>query len=367
MTSTTSRRVLTPRESIGVPALPPGRVAAAGARVRAALLSLAGRMAPPPIAIIEGLFGLLDHRVLVELCRAGVPDELTGPMTTEELARRIDADPVRLDRLLRFASVRGWVRVERASRVRPTPVTEFLRRDHAGGWRAWVDFVGASDIVDAVGRLSVTDDEVDGFAAVNGAPFFESMAMHSARGATFDAAMAAGGRMHALTLAAAIDWSTTASICDVGGGTGELLATLLDLLPLTRGTLVDLPTVVDRAVVHERLTPVAGDAFASVPAGLDTYLLVNVLHDWSDDDSVRILRTVADACGDARVLVVDSDHPAVPFDRLTTGTDVMMAALTNGGRERDADAFAALGRAAGLRLVTSHRLASADWAHEFRR
>ena len=119
--------------------------------------------------------------------------------------------------------------------------------------------------------------------------------------------------MHALTLAAAIDWSTTASICDVGGGTGELLATLLDLLPLVRGTLVDLPTVVERAVVHERLTPVAGDAFASVPAGLDTYLLVNVLHDWSDDDAVRILQTVADACGDARVLVVDSDHPGGPL------------------------------------------------------
>ncbi len=87
---------------------------------------------------------------------------------------------------------------------------------------------------------------VDGFAAVNGAPFFEYMAAHPDRGATFDQAMAAGGRMHALTLAAAIDWSTTSSICDVGGGTGELLATLLDLLPSVQGTLVDLPSV-DRA------------------------------------------------------------------------------------------------------------------------
>ena len=256
---------------------------------------------------------------------------------------------------------------DRAGHVRPTAVTEFLRRDHPGGWRAWVDFAGGRDVVDAVARLSVREDDGDGFAAENGAPFFDYMTAHPDRGATFDQAMAAGGRMHALTLAAAIDWSTTTSICDVGGGTGELLATLLDLLPLAQGTLVDLPTVVDRAVAHERLTPVAGDAFASVPAGFDTYLLVNVLHDWSDDDAVRILQTVADACGDARVLVVDSDHPVVPFDRLATGTDVMMAALTNGGRERDADAFAALGRAAGLRLVTSHRLASADWAHEFRR
>ena len=240
-------------------------------------------------------------------------------MTTAELALRLDADPVRLERLVRFASVRGWVRLDRTGHVRPTAVTDFLRHDHPGGWRAWVEFAGGRDVVDAVAQLSVSDDAVDGFAAVNGAPFFEYMTAHPERGATFDQAMAAGGRMHALTLAAAIDWSATTSVCDVGGGTGELLATLLDLLPSLRGTLVELPSVIERAVAHDRLTLVGGDAFTSVPTGFDTYLLVNVLHDWSDDDAVRILRTVADACGAARVLVVDSDHPSVPHDRLDHG------------------------------------------------
>ena len=288
-------------------------------------------------------------------------------MTTAELALRIDADPVRLERLVRFASARGWVRLDRAGLVRPTAVTEFLRQDHPGGWRVWVDFAGGRDVLDAVAQVSAHDDAGDGFLAANGAPFFDYMTAHPDRGATFDRAMAAGARMHALTLAAAIDWSTTSSICDVGGGTGELLATLLDLLPSVQGTLVELPAVIERGVAHDRLTLVGGDAFTSVPPGFDTYLLVNVIHDWSDDDAVRILRTVVDACGAARILVVENDHPVVPHDRLATGTDVMMAALTNGGRERDADALAALGRRAGLRLVVSHRLASADWAHEFRR
>ncbi len=202
---------------------------------------------------------------------------------------------------------------------------------------------------------------------MNGAPFFEYMAATPTRGATFDAAMSAGGRMHALTLAAAIDWSATSSICDVGGGTGELLATLLDLLPSITGALVELPTVIERAVQHDRLELVAGDAFASVPAGFDTYLLVNVLHDWSDDDAVRILRSVADACGHGRVIVVENDHPAVPYDRLATGTDVLMAALTNGGRERDARGVRRAGARGRPTAGWSHRLASADWAHEFRR
>jgi hypothetical protein len=45
---------------------------------------------------------------------------------------------------------------------------------------------------------------------------------------------------------------------------------------------------------------------------------------------------------------------------------VLMAALTKGGKERSAAEFAALGRACGLRLVRTHRLASGDLAHEFR-
>jgi hypothetical protein len=45
---------------------------------------------------------------------------------------------------------------------------------------------------------------------------------------------------------------------------------------------------------------------------------------------------------------------------------VLMAALTNGGKERTAAEFAALGSAAGLRLERTVRLASGDVAHELR-
>jgi hypothetical protein len=47
--------------------------------------------------------------------------------------------------------------------------------------------------------------------------------------------------------------------------------------------------------------------------------------------------------------------------------DVLMAALTDGGHERDAAAFAALARPCGLALRRTTRLASGDLAHELRR
>lgn len=356
-----------PQDVVGVPVLPPGRVSVAGNRAREVVGRVHRTMAPPPVQVMEGLFGMLDHRVLVALCEVGVPDALTGRRTITDLAGEVGADEVLLERLLRYAATRGWVRIDRRGRVRPARVTAFLRSDHPGGWRAWVDFAAGDEVVAAVGRLSLQTGADHSFVVANGAPFFEWMADHPDRWETFDLAMAAGGRMHALGLAATLDWSPGEQVCDVGGGTGALLATLLDLVPGIEGTVLDLPGVVARAVAHPRLTAVGGDAFESVPAGFDTYLFVNVLHDWSDDDSVRLLRRVADSASpDSRVVVVDSDRTTVPRADIAVSADVLMAALTDGGKERDSSEFAELGRRAGLTLAASHHLPSADRAHEFR-
>ena len=361
-----NRTPATAADVLGVPLLPPGPLTALGNRIRGVLGRLHGAMAPPSARILEGLFGMLEHRVLVALCQAGVPEALTGPMAVPPLARRLGADPVRLERLLRHAATNGWVRLDRHGRVRPTRLTAFLRSDHPGGWRAWVEFAGGQEIVAAVGALSVDAEPTDTFAAVNGAPFFDWMAQHPDRWSTFDRAMGAGGRMHALTLAAALDWSEDRRVCDVGGGTGELLSTLLDLVPSLEGTLLDLPEVVARAVPHPRLQTRGGDAFAHVPGGFDTYLLVNVLHDWDDAHTVRILTRVARATGSSgRVVVVESGYTAVPRDTLAVSADLLMATLTSGGRERGTEEFIELGHAAGLRHERVVRLASGDLAHVF--
>lgn len=356
-----------PSDVIGVPAVPPSFATMLGLRLRSAITGLKARTAPPPVAILEATFGLLDHRTMAALCEIGVPEALVEAMAPAELARRTGADADVLERLLRYAAVRRWVRIDRRGRVHPTAVTVFLQRDHPGGWRAWVDFAAGDDITAALARLTARPTDDDPFAVANGAPFFAWMEQHPERWAIFDRAMAAGGRMHALALHKGVAWKEDESICDIGGGTGHLLGTLLDLLPAARGTLVDLGPVVERAVAHERLTTATGDMFEAVPAGGTTYLLVNVLHDWSDEDAGRILSTVARAAGSARVLVVDADLPARPIDRIATGTDVLMAALTGGGRERGPGHIGAIAEEAGLRRVRSTRLASGDWAHELRR
>ncbi len=359
-------RPTSPWDILGIPLLPPGPVTAVATRMRAVLGRLHEGMAPPPLRILEGLFGILEHRALVALCEAGVPDALTRRSTVADLAARLDLDPDRLERLVRFGSTRGWLRIDRRGRVRPTRVTAFLRTDHPGGWRAWVEFAGGHEVVAAVGSLTACREPADGFAASQGAPFFEWVEANPQRGEVFDRAMAAGGRMHALALACALDWSSHHRVCDVGGGTGALLGTLIDVVPGLEGTVVDLPDVIARAEHHPRMTTDARDAFAGVPEGFDTYLLVNVLHDWSDHDAVRMLSQVAKAMSlGARVVVVEHERTVVPHDGLAVATDLMMAAVTNGGCERTTAEFTELGRAAGLCHRQAIRLASGDLAHIF--
>jgi hypothetical protein len=166
-------RALGPPEVLGVPLLPPSDATRSAARVRAGLARLYHATAPPPARVLEAALGGLDPAALAALCILDIPDRLHGPTTVVQLAHDLDADPARLDRLLRYATTRGWVGLDRRGRIRATRVTAFLRRDHPGGWRAWVEFVAGAEVTAALAALDAgVQADGDAFAAANGAAFF---------------------------------------------------------------------------------------------------------------------------------------------------------------------------------------------------
>ena len=94
---------------------------------------------------------------------------------------------------------------------------------------------------------------------------------------------------------------------------------------------------------------VAGDFFEAVPEGADAYVLKKVLHDWSDEDAVRILTNCRRAmAAGGRVLVVETLIPPGNAPDPIKVMDINMLVVT-GGRERTADEFADLFGRAGLR------------------
>jgi hypothetical protein len=336
--------------------------------MRARLLWLQRSTAPPPLRILESALAGLDTAVLAAFCELGLPDAVQRrPRSLEELAAATGVEVTRLERVIDFAAAHGWVRLARDGRVRATRTTAFLRSDHPGGWRAWVDFAASPEITDAIAALPrLTGAGSSAFQQSHGAPFFEWMAAHPEQRAGFDRAMDAGARLHALALRSALSWAGRRRVCDVGGGRGELLVGVLDAFPHLRAILFDLPEVVAHAHRHDRMEIVEGDALIGVPGGCDTYLLVNVLHDWGDADAVTLLTQIAKVLGPhGECVVVEGERLPRPQDTLSARTDMLMLILTGTGKERTTAEFTPLGTLAGLRLDRTVRLASADRAHVF--
>jgi hypothetical protein len=102
----------------------------------------------------------------------------------------------------------------------------------------------------------------------------------------------------------------------------------------------------------ERCELIGGDFFAAVPAGADGYVLKSVIHDWDDARAIAILRTCRRAMGpEARLLVIDPVVPAGDQPSPTKILDLVMLALSPGGRERTVDEFHTLFAAAGFALL----------------
>ena len=115
--------------------------------------------------------------------------------------------------------------------------------------------------------------------------------------------------------------STAGRVVDVAGSLGSVLKNVLRTVPSARGVLFDLPSVVplaqqvwakDNQDLLERVQFVGGSFFDSgaIPAAQganDVYILRNILHDWDDQRSAEILRSLRTAIGSsgAKLVIIE--------------------------------------------------------------
>jgi hypothetical protein len=317
--------------------------------------------APPAVTIFERSLGVIDTKTLGVAAELGVADALgDGSGTAAELAATLHVDADALERLLRFLVGRGTFARGRDGRYRNNRASSLLRDDHPDSLRPWARFFGATWHVAIWNRL---DHSVrTGAAAADealGSEFWRYLTtIEPEAGHVFQDAMEAASRLQQDVVAHTYRWPESATICDIGGGTGTLLAAILAANPSCSGVLFDLPVVVadaapvlERAGVAERVEVVGGDFFDAVPAGCDRYVLQAVVHDWDDDACVQILTRCRDALAPgARILVLEQTLPEHDGDDLARALDLEMLVDTGRGRERRRVEFEALFARAGLRV-----------------
>lgn len=290
----------------------------------------------------------------------GVADVMTAePRAVEEIAGEVGADPGALHRLLRACTDLDLVEMVPGRGFALTGLGQALREDAPSSMRAYARWVGSRTERSTTAHLADavrTGGPV--FEEVHGDPVWVHMRQNPCTAALFDRAMTDISAQLTRSLVGEYDFAGTERLVDVGGGRGRLLSLLLEAHPGMRGVLFDRPEVVahpepalTRGELAERCRIEAGDFLASVPPGGDTYLLASVVHNWNDDDAVRILTRCHDAVEPGgRVLLAEVLVPEGP-EAAPTATFMDLSMLAHcGGKQRTEHQFADLLRRSGFRL-----------------
>lgn len=293
--------------------------------------------------------------------KLGVAETLAkGPLTPEEIAKRVGAHAPFLRRVLRALASVGVFAETAGGRFKLTPLAETLRRDRPGSMRDlvlmivddynWATWSGLDSAVVTGGNA---------FEQIHKMPIFAYLRDHPDKETKFSAAMASVSGIENEAVARAYPFGRLARLVDVGGAHGHLLATILRRHKKLRGLLYDQPQVIAGAAasgfivapeVRDRCETQGGDFFSSVPGGADGYIMKYVIHDWDDEKCVRILgHCRAGMAPDGRVLVVD--HVIPPGNGADWGKllDINMM-IAPGGKERTKEEFGRLLTRSGLRL-----------------
>ena len=112
------------------------------------------------------------------------------------------------------------------------------------------------------------------------------------------------------------------------------------------------PALLSEHRVADRVRIARGSFFDDdIPTDGDAYVLKNIIHDWPDDDAVRILSNVHAAAGAGKnVLLVELVLPRHDRDVAVNWIDIDML-LAVSGRERTAAEYGRLLDRAGFHLT----------------
>jgi hypothetical protein len=324
--------------------------------------------APPPEAMLMNLvMGKFVSKAISVVARLRVADHMTGPTSVEALASATNTNADALYRVMRALAAVGVFTESDGRRFALTPTGQALRTDHPRSMRAMCQMLNESWNWAAWGELeySVKTGQ-PAFDKVYGTSSFHYFSTHPEESQIFGEAMTSLTLGVTAAVVDAYDFSPVKHVVDVGGSHGILAGGIVDRFSTVRATVFDLPHVIEEAKARlashahkDRIATAAGSFFEPLPKA-DAYIMKNILHDWDDASSVRILsqcRAAMDPGG--RVLIVESlvtDSPESTFVKLL---DLQMLAVLPGGRERTEVELAALLRSAGLELARVVRTASA--------
>lgn len=288
------------------------------------------------VTIWQTTNAIVAARALHVVAELGVADHIGEDVTAVDVvAAASGAEAGPLDRVLRLLASIG-IFERRSGGYAHTDASRLLRSDAPGSMRGFARMMNLPIVNEAFTHLehAVRTGE-PAVKLVEPRGFWAYFGEHPEQARIFGEAMQAKAAADIASVLGAYDFRRFETVADIGGGLGHMLRAILLAVPTANGILYDLPEVIASLPAStERLTPVAGDFFRDALPRADAYILMEVLHDWTDEDCVRILSAVRRAAPPAaRLVVIEGIVSQAGNDPRVNTLDVLMLGIT-GGRER---------------------------------
>lgn len=323
------------------------------------LLLLNRRLFPANVVLYEHFqyFWLLPClRVAAELDIAGIIKD--QPMTISELAKKTQTDPECLFRIMRALTSNGIFKLRKDGKYTNSSMSKALV-DGKGSLRYMIMQHLGNFNWSAFNELSYTvKTGEDAVQKVFGKRIYDYLSVHQEESVLFDRSMTNLTELAIEPILNVYDFSGYETLADIGGGEGLLLSAILYKNSNLKGILFDLQeglsraqTILKKYGVAERMKIVPGNFFEFAPVGAKVYLLKNILHNWSDEDCMTILKNVKDVLpGNGKILIIEmviKEDNKPSFGKLI---DIQMMVFMKKGKERTKREFHELLGKVGLKI-----------------
>jgi len=318
----------------------------------------------PPNHMREILSQMVLSRSLSIAAELGIADLVANqPKSTLQLSQELKVNENALYRLVRVLAAQGIFELDKNKMVSNSEISDFLMEDMEGSQRNFARMMGSPWMWKIFNDLeySIATGDSASKKAIGYENFFEYFKQESPKdGKIFSQSMSSFSYSFDQPLVNAYDFSTCKQVTDVGGAEGRLLKIIKNQYPSIKPVLFELPHAIEQAKQNDTegiLNYEEGDFFNSIAAS-DCYLIKYILHNWNDENCIKILQNCRKSIApNGRVLIMDmlikEDEPQV-FEK---SLDMVMLVLLQ-SKERTKEEFEELLNKAGFKLNAVYPTAS---------
>lgn len=311
---------------------------------------------------LDIIFGRWRSQILYAGVKLGVFDCINSvPKNASEIARQLDLDNSLDYRLLRALGSLDLLREDVDRNFSITDQGELLRKDHPQTLRGIALLEEGNEHYALWKHLPamIIDGKQNAFLREYGKKLFEYTESNPPYREVFNQAMSSYSRIQTDWILEALDgydFSNIQNICDIGGGQGHLLCSILVKYPQFKGIVLELENVINnkellwanKMGVQNRCTYMAGNMFDDIPKA-DAYIMKMILHDWSDDECIKILSNIYQRSPkEGTVFISEHMVPGPEKPHFSKLFDIHMMCVAT-GRERTTEEYADLLKRAGWR------------------